>query len=155
MASQVQADELPNFPSFWDVSTLARRWKLYTTLYLAVILIVTFLAVYYNFELSKNEPALRCVVVIAGIFLAVLPTLYWWRLSNRFEKWTVHLDQVFLSEFRKKNPGADEKEWKECIKRHLEYERKIFELNREHAKAFWAMLVAVFTVFLLKSKLGE
>ena len=120
--------------SFWDERGRFTTWLVLSILYLGGVLVAIYIAVDYDYKLIEHiRPSARPWIVIGGLFFSVLPTLYWWIESHRFEKW--------VRDFRVK---ADEND--------VEYERKVFEMNRELARAFWAAVLAVFSVIYLKSQ---
>ena len=87
-------------------------------------------AAWHGFTLGALPPWWRVVVVLGGLVLSLLPTLYWWRICWKFDDW---VDDANLS-------AAEEK-----------FERERFRTNRDHALAVWTVILAVYAAFLIKS----
>jgi hypothetical protein len=114
---------------FWSDADRKRQWQRLSAAYCVIVLGAIAAAAWHGFRLGELPPPWRVVVVLGGLVLSLLPTLYWWRTSWAFDAW---IDGANLS---------DEEE---------AFERERFKINRDHALAVWAVILAVYAAFLIK-----
>jgi hypothetical protein len=116
---------------YWSNGKRRAVWIPGTLVYLLVILWAISYAVDHGFTLTGFPSESRKYVVIGGIGLALVPTLYWWWESWTFESWLY--SKTSLSD------------------KDREFEKERFETNRELARAVWGVVLAVFTAFLINA----
>jgi hypothetical protein len=106
-----------------------------TLSYLCIVVSAIILAIYNDFSLSNVETQkLRVAYVLIGLFITLLPTIWWWKESWKFERWMYQKRNEFESN------EYDEK-----------FHRNDFEVNREFARAIWTSLLAIFIAFIIKT----
>jgi hypothetical protein len=115
---------------FWQDPARKREWQGLSAAYCLVLLCAISVAAWHGFNLGEASPVWRVVVVLGGLVLSLLPTLYWWRICWEFDDW---VDGANLSAAEKK------------------FERERFKTNRDHALAVWTVILAVYAAFLIKS----
>jgi hypothetical protein len=116
---------------YWTTDGRKWHWLTLAIPYIAALLGIVYWAFSSEFKVS-NLPALTRVLALAfGTTFALLPTLYWWRESWRFEEWLA--SQKLSPEDR-------------------EFEKERFKTNRDHARAFWPAVITIFVAYVLTSK---
>lgn len=88
---------------------------------------------YFLNHYSRTNGSLKkpdAFVILLGLILTTLPTLYWWVMSRSFERW-YHSTTL--------------------TKEQKDFERKWIDMNRDFARSFWATIVIIFGALLLKA----
>jgi hypothetical protein len=121
----------PRRSIFWDAPGRRRDWLRFTVPYVLVLFGVLYFAFSCHIVFSALPPLCRVMVLVIGVGYSLVPTMYWWYQSWRFEEWIVDA---------------------ELDPTQIEFEKERFKTNREMAKSFWAAIIAVFGAYVITVK---
>jgi hypothetical protein len=128
----------PRVSHWWKKSSVQWTWWIFTVIYLGIVIWAIGYAASNDFKIRDLTKGDRLLVIFSGILISMLPTLYWWHASWRFESW------IDMQQFVDKDGHPDEKQ--------TDFEKERFKTNREHAKALWAVILTVFATYLINSR---